>query len=292
MEECLICKTGFKKSKTVSARDGYYYLVCPNCSGGKLMPRNKALKSLKKAYLSEYFDWREEIGIRKFLNKVTLFTPYREWINAKFSSRGKLLDIGAGVPGFVLKMKEDGWDSYALEISGEQVKLIRKFLGQGKVWQGDFEKYPVKNSSFDILTYWHMLEHLTFPAEAIQKSAKVLRKNGMVFAEFPNFDSLNLRLFGKHYRYFDLPGHLVYYNKKSLQHLFGENGFNIVEISYPLKLNGSFSLNLSGLVYDLSANKTLAQLMFYLTLPVSIILSLLLTLTGQSDLMRIAAVKK
>lgn len=293
MELCLICENKFIARQKIPARDGYYYLICPHCSGGKLLPRDKALKALKKAYQSTYFDWKEAKGIRKYLNKIQLFTSYSDWIEGQFSDKkGKLLDVGAGIPDFVLKMKKRGWDSMALEISPGQVKLIKKYIGEKKVFKGDFEKIDLKHNFFNVLTFWHMLEHLINPAKAIRKSAGVLKKGGRLYAEFPNFNSLNLKFFRQDYVYFDLPGHLVYYNQKSLKQLFSKNGFEQIEITYPLKLNGSFAFNFSNYLYVKYKNHFLRITGFYVMLPVSVFLSVIFSMLGKSDLMRISAVKK
>lgn len=292
MEKCFVCDQKYKKSTQLKARNGYFYLICSNCGAGKLMPRNRALKELKKAYQSEYFDWEEASGIRKYLNRIQLFKAYPEWINKFFPKRkGKLLDVGAGVPDFVLKMRNLGWDSFALEISKEQVKLIKKYINKPNVWQGDFESYRIKENTFEVITFWHMLEHLVYPAKAIAKSARVLKNGGMLFAEFPNLDSCNLKIFKENYCYFDLPGHLVYYNKESLKVLFKNNGFKIVEISYPLKLNGSFAINISNEVFKQTQNNLTKRLAFYILLPLSLIISVVFTWSGQTDLIRIAARK-
>ncbi len=291
MDVCFICEKKFKSIKQVDARDGYFYLVCSFCTGGILMPRKKALSQLSKAYQSTYFDWQEADGLRKYLHKLTLFLPYPQWIQRAYPKKGKLLDVGAGVPSFVYSMVKNGWDSYALEISRDQVKLIQKFINPKKVWQGDFEKKKIPLRSFDVITFWHMLEHLALPAKAIRKSAKVLKKNGMLFAEFPNFDSLNLKIFKNNYCHFDLPGHLVYYNHKSLRYLFEQNGFKNIQISYPLKLNGSFSLNLMKIITTKTNNSLFGVFVFYLTLPLSLVLSIINSLLGKTDLMRVSAVK-
>jgi ubiquinone/menaquinone biosynthesis C-methylase UbiE len=217
--------------------------------------------------------------------------PYPQWIQHNYPNKGTLLDIGAGVPDFVYTMVKNGWDSFALEISKDQVKLIRKYISPKKVWQGDFEKKNIPLHTFNVITFWHMLEHLAHPAKAIRKSAKVLKKDGMLFAEFPNFDALNLQLFKQDYCHFDLPGHLVYYNQKSLKYLFEQNGFKNIQISYPLKLNGSFSLNLMKSIMKNTNNSFLAMILFYLTLPLSLMLSVMNSYLGKTDLMRISAVK-
>jgi 2-polyprenyl-3-methyl-5-hydroxy-6-metoxy-1,4-benzoquinol methylase len=292
MQRCVICENSFSSQKKIAARDGYYYLICPVCSGGNLMPRKKALKALKNAYLSQYFDWKEAVGLRKYLNQLQLFKSYPEWIEQTVGrNKGKVLDIGAGVPNFVYTMKKNGWDSYALEISKEQVKLIKKYIDPKKVWQGDFEIKRIPRDTFDVLTFWHMLEHLTYPAKAIRKSSRVLKNNGMLFAEFPNLNSFNLALFKTDYCHFDLPGHLVYYNKKSLENLFTKNGFKNIKISYPLKLNGSFSLNLMRWVNIYIRFAFVGVIVFYMTLPVSILLTVINSFLGKTDLMRISAVK-
>lgn len=292
MTKCPICEKKFKKDQIVQARDGYFYLICHYCTGGILMPRERALKELKTAYQSQYFDWKEATGMRKYLNKFRLYKSYSDWISSTFfRKKGKLLDIGAGIPDFVLKMKENGWDSFALEISKDQVELIANHINKNHVWQGDFEKKIISANFFDVLTFWHMLEHLIKPAEAIRKSSRILKSNGMIFAEFPNFDSLNLKLFKKNYCHFDLPGHLVYYNKKSLVYLFSQNGFKNIRISYPLKLNGSFSLNLMKMINTYIGLPYIGIIFFYLTLPISILLAVVNSYLGKTDLMRISAQK-
>ncbi len=291
MDICLICEKKFKSSGRVEARDGYYYLICAFCTGGILMPRERALSQLSRAYESTYFDWQEAKGLRRYLHKLTLFLPYPQWIQRTYPKKGTLLDVGAGVPDFVYTMVNNGWNSFALEISKDQVTLIRKFIKTKNVWQGDFEKKNIPLRAFDVITFWHMLEHLAQPAKAIRKSAKVLKKNGMLFAEFPNLDSLNLQLFKQDYCHFDLPGHLVYYNQKSLKYLFEQNGFKNIQISYPLKLNGSFSLNLMKSIIKITNNYFLGISIFYLTLPLSLIMSVINSYLGKTDLMRISAVK-
>ncbi len=292
MEKCLICENNFIPQEKIQARDGYYYLICPVCSGGNLRPRKRALKALKDAYHSQYFDWKEATGLRKYLNQLQLFQSYSDWIVQSYGrDKGKLLDVGAGIPDFVYTMKKSGWDSYALEISKEQVKLIKKYLVPNKVWQGDFEIKKLPKNTFNVLTFWHMLEHLTYPAKAIRKSSQVLKNKGMIFAEFPNLDSLNLAIFKTNYCHFDLPGHLVYYNKKSLVYLFSQNGFKNIKISYPLKLNGSFSLNLMKMINTYIGLPYIGLIFFYLTLPISILLAVVNSLLGKTDLMRVSAVK-
>lgn len=289
---CPICEESFHKKIIKPSTNGYYYLVCPHCSGGILMPRNKALKKLKQAYQPAYFNWQEAVGFRKFLNKLQFFTPYTLWINKIYQQKpGKLLDVGAGIPDFIIKINKYGWIGYALEIAPQQVNLLKKYIGTNKVMQGDFENFPLKPNKFNILTFWHMLEHLTFPAQSIRKVHQVLKKQGMIFAEFPNFDSFNLSLFGSEYIHFDLPGHLVYYNKKSIVKLLQKNGFSNIKISYPLKLNGSTSLNLSRIVYKKTNSQILSQSLFYILLPLSFMLSVMNAFLGRTDLIRISATR-
>lgn len=292
-EFCYICGLKLIVLRTFDIR-GYTYKVCKNCTGAVLTPRKKAYAKLKKAYDNSYFEWKEAAGLRRYLNKLSFFKSYKDWI-CEYYQTGKnrrLLDVGAGVVDFVRTMQKTGWDTYALEISPEQSKLIAKVLGRGKVIVGDFETtQKLPGNYFDILTFWHMLEHLKSPLEAIKKSNIILKKNGLIFAEFPNLDSFNLKLFKTFYNYYDLPGHLVYYNKRSLNKMFNIAGFEVVEISYPLKLNSSFSLGVYNYAKSRTKSLALASFFYYICLPFSLILAFCLSLNGSTDLMRVVAKK-
>ncbi len=284
MNECLICnkKALFKKFLDLGK---YRYETCANCSGAILQPHKKAISEVEKIYTSEYFDWTEKSILKGFINKIYLYKGYPQWITATTKVRGKkILDVGAGIPKFVYSMKKLGWQSYALEFSKKQSVLIGTYIGRKNVFNGDFEKFKLQSNLFDVVTFWHVLEHVKDPWKTIKKVNKILRTGGEVFIEVPNLDSYSLKLFGKDYTLLGIPEHLYYYNARSLKELFEGNGFRVDEISYPLKLNSTFAASLKDRL-------KIGSFLYYIMLPVSLLVSIVGSMVGQSEVVRMHATK-
>ena len=87
-------------------------------------------------------------------------------------------------------IKQKGWDTYAQELSKPQSEKIRKVLGRNRVFNGDFEKIKLRKNFFDVVTFWHVLEHVKYPGKTISKTQALLKNNGFVFIEVPNINSL------------------------------------------------------------------------------------------------------
>ncbi len=293
MNNCLICGKPNSLGKKINAR-GYRYLICNNCGGGTLVPREKALKKLKGVYNDEYFDWHDPEGLRKFIFSIRLFEAYPDWIERVCGTTGKIMDVGAGVPSFLMSIKNRGWTAFAEELSYKQSKKIEKVIGKGKVVSGEFENAKIPWKSFSAITFWHVLEHVKFPQKTLKKAHSLLKKEGVIFAEMPNVDSATWRLFGDNYLLLSIPAHLFYYSSKSLEKLFLRNGFEVLEISYPLKYNSAFASSLINLLKKKTnfTNSHFWSFVFYIFLPLSLTANFVFSRFGRSELIRIAARKK
>ncbi len=260
----------------------FHYAFCRFCSGATLVPKNKAISNLEEIYTGSYFDWGQPTGIKKLIYNLEFYKSYSKWVSSQ-SGNGKVLDVGAGTPTFLREMKEIGWSVQALELSAKQAKIIGKAIGAKNVYRGFFEDIKLPNNYFNAITFWHVLEHVKNPTLIIKKSHKLLQKDGVVYFEVPNVSSLAWKIFGDNYDLLRIPEHLFYFSSKSLIKLLESNGFKVLEISYPLKLNSTFSASLLKL--------TKVKLFFYVTLPISFILSVILSFLGRSEILRVSAIK-
>lgn len=293
MDTCLVC--GAKKSfiKNVRAKR-YSYLVCGYCGGGTLTPRNFAIKKLSKVYESRYFDWGEVKGIKKIIYNIRLHKTYPDWIEGISEKRGTILDVGAGIPDFVMAMKERGWRPHAQELSREQSLKIGKFLGTENVYTGDFEKVSLRKNYYDAVTFWHVLEHVKFPQATIKKTHSVLKDSGNVFIEVPNMESLTWKLFKDKYSLLSVPAHLFYFSEGSLKILLKSKKFKVVETSYPIKYSSAFAWSAVFYIKEKAGinNSLVLAVLFYLLLPFSFLINLLATQFGKSEILRVVARKQ
>jgi 2-polyprenyl-3-methyl-5-hydroxy-6-metoxy-1,4-benzoquinol methylase len=114
--------------------------------------------------------------------------------------RGKrLLDVGCG-PGFFISTARDfGWDPTGVEISSVAAGFGARSYGL-EILQGDLLDLDLPSRSFDVITMWHLLEHLPEPMATLRLARQLLREGGWLVVEVPNLESLFFRLTARPYR--------------------------------------------------------------------------------------------
>jgi len=178
---------------------------------------------------------------------------------------GSLLDIGAGTGDFLKVAKEIGWQVQGMEPNKNAVKLASEKGIELKCSLNDFD-----GKQFDVITLWHVLEHIPNLEETIIKLSKLVKPNGTLIIAVPNFKSFDAKHYGKFWAAFDVPRHLWHFSKKSIQKLFSENfelekiepmifdSFYVSLLSEKYKKGSKFSLKAIwiGLLSNLKAKST------------------------------------
>ena len=137
---------------------------------------------------------------------------------------GSLLDVGAGTGDFLKIAKEKGWVVCGMEPNKTAANLA---FGKGielKPSLNDFE-----GKQFDVVTLWHVLEHIPNLKETLLKISGLVKPNGILIIAVPNFKSYDAEHYGKFWAAYDVPRHLWHFSKKSIEKLFSEN-FKLQEI--------------------------------------------------------------
>jgi len=119
-----------------------------------------------------------------------------------------LLDIGAAFGVFAYKAKSLGFDVGAIEMS----KLCCKYLSDTvgiKVFQGDKPESILPTlGDYDVITFWHNIEHLLEPWKALEEAAKKINSEGVILIATPNPESFAFRLLGRFWPHTDAPRHI------------------------------------------------------------------------------------
>ncbi len=136
------------------------------------------------------------------------------------SAPGVLLDVGAGTGDFVRYAQERDWEAYGVEPNDEARELAHR-KGVAVYKRLTTEGGP----QYDIITLWHVFEHLSGLETRIDEFTSVLRTGGWLVLALPNFKSLDARLYGSYWAAYDVPRHLWHFSKESIQHLFEDRGF-------------------------------------------------------------------
>lgn len=150
------------------------------------------------------------------------------------SPKGKLLDIGAGTGDFLVVAKNDGWDITGIEPS-EKAKTIA--MKKGVIFANDLK--VLKDHSFDVITMWHVLEHVPNLDEYLLELKRLLKPTGTLIIAVPNFKSFDANYYGKFWAAYDVPRHIWHFSKTSIQKLFGEKEMKLVEV-LPMKFDSFY----------------------------------------------------
>ncbi len=109
----------------------------------------------------------------------------KRWNLVKRYAEGtRLLDVGAGIGTFLAAAKRDGWDVTGTEISTSAIELARQRYDLQLI-HGQLEDLPL-GREFDVVTLWHVLEHVPSPSRTLERAKALLRSGGLLVVAVPN----------------------------------------------------------------------------------------------------------
>jgi SAM-dependent methyltransferase len=132
--------------------------------------------------------------------------------------RGTALDIGCGDGTFLAALREKGWEVNGTELRGDRARAlgIPVFENLSEVERG--------GRRYELITFWHSLEHLPQPREALQRAGALLSPGGVLVTAVPNAEGLQARLFRGRWLHLDVPRHLYHFGPASLERLLMASG--------------------------------------------------------------------
>ncbi len=187
---------------------------------------------LKHYYEGDYVSYAgvvqdEPTRLRRVIKRVG--TLKQRWYIERFCRKGRLLDVGCGTGVFLAEMQQSGrWDLMGLEPTFEAAAYARQRLGVPVIEQ-PFEQADLPPNSQDVITMWHVLEHMTSPRAALAKAWELLKPGGYLIFSIPNYESLSRWLFGRYWIGWDLPRHLFLYPRPTLMRMMQEHNFVVVD---------------------------------------------------------------
>ncbi|MAF50483.1 MAG: hypothetical protein CMH64_00155 [Nanoarchaeota archaeon] len=141
--------------------------------------------------------------------------------------RGKLLDIGCSTGIFLEIAKEREWDVYGVELSKWGYEKAKKRISN--VYNKTLDKIKFEDNSFDVVTMWDLIEHLTDPNKELKEINRILKNDGNLILTTPNINGFFSRLTKKNW-WAMVRMHLFYFSPKTITKLLEKNGFNVIKI--------------------------------------------------------------
>jgi 2-polyprenyl-3-methyl-5-hydroxy-6-metoxy-1,4-benzoquinol methylase len=211
--------------------DSFAYYSCGACGLFFLDP---VPAELSKYYAGGYQAIPADLGE---LRAIARLERYRLEPVLRHKSGGDLLEIGPWIGVFSINAKDQGFNVDAVEMSPAAAEFLRDVVGVGVLESDDPATALERPKQYDVITFWHSLEHLRLPWEALRAAARRLKPGGIVLVAIPNVDSDQFRAMGERWLHLDAPRHLYFWPPEALQKLASACGLTTLEISTDDKLS-------------------------------------------------------
>ena len=143
----------------------------------------------------------------------------------KFQAKGSILDIGAGTGDFLKVASIKGWS-----VRGVEPNIKAREIASQKTIQLESQLLNIAEEKFDVITMWHVLEHVQDLEEQIEWLKMHLKKEGTLFIAVPNYKSYDSKKYKHFWAAYDVPRHLHHFSQNSIKKLFGSQNLKVVDI--------------------------------------------------------------
>jgi len=178
----------------------------------------------KRSVFEKAYHFVKNIALQKKTDLIGKLQP----------QKGKLLDIGAGTADFLIAARNAGWKVHGTE-PNEKARNIA--TSKQIVLAEDTADFA--NHSFDVITMWHVLEHVPNPESQIRELKRLLKADGTLIIAVPNFNSFDAKHYGKFWAAYDVPRHLWHFSKTSIAKLFDSENMVVKQV-LPMKFDSFY----------------------------------------------------
>ncbi|NTW23809.1 MAG: class I SAM-dependent methyltransferase [Lentimicrobium sp.] len=235
-EHCLLCDN--KAFTTVTNLKDYFLsgeefaiYKCTNC--GLLVTRPMPeLSSLGKYYASENYISHSDNKKDAFSIAYRLIRNYTHGRKYKlirsFNPVKSVLDIGCATGEFLNFCAKKGLQTMGIE-PNEKARNIAETTYKLDI-KDEHEIDSLDNESFDVITMWHVLEHVPDINKRMSDIFRLLKDKGLAYIALPNHASHDAQYYNRYWAAWDVPRHLFHFDQKAFSLLATKHGFEIVSI--------------------------------------------------------------
>ncbi|HIP36781.1 MAG TPA: class I SAM-dependent methyltransferase [Crocinitomix sp.] len=250
ISNCPICNaTAFEKfleAKDYTVSQKMFTIVeCKNCGFHFTNPIPK-LEDIGSYYKAESYVSHTSTNkglINKIYQLVRSYTlKQKVKLISKLANGKQLLDIGAGTGHFINAATSANFNALGLE-PDEDARQLAKELHKANIKPIE-ELYKLKDDSMDIITMWHVLEHVYHLKDDLKQITSVLKHNGTLIIAVPNMSAYDAKKYKSHWAAYDLPIHLYHFQPKDIKNLFEQYNMRVDKI-LPMKFDSFYVSMLS-----------------------------------------------
>lgn len=231
---CQLC--GSDEHRVLFEESPYSVLRCLDCGLVFVTPR-LAPEALENVYGERYWksDSPKTQGYSDYAADEPLYLKtFRRRLGALRLQPGRtlrVLDVGCAAGFFLRVMQKEGHDVYGVELSPAIAQHAKRHLGEERIHVGTLDTLPADRfieGSFDLITMWDVVEHVTDPQDLLRRAKELLAPDGTLLIETQNVDSAFAVMLGKRWHHYKHQEHLYHFNPQTIQLLLEQTGFELV----------------------------------------------------------------
>jgi SAM-dependent methyltransferase len=200
---------------------------CDDCSLVYLNPRIP-----QEIILDGYKDAVDPIFVRQNEQRIKTFKRSLRRLASRYgleaSADTHVLDVGCAGGAFPKAAADLGFSVVGVEPSAWLAEQGRQAYGLD-IRAGVLGEQDFADASFDLITLWDVIEHLTAPHEVVDDIRRLLKDDGLLVVNYPDYGSLMRRLLGVKWPFF-LSVHLIYFTPQTIRRFLEARGFAVAEV--------------------------------------------------------------
>lgn len=239
IDNCPICNTPLKEGRKVEDHFGsgesFQLKSCPKCQTLTTSPQPSESEIGRYYKTDNYISHGDSKGslfdslYRTIQNRNQ---NYKLNLIRKYSLGNNLLDFGAGAGSFAEYSYNKSFHVTAVEPDDKARNRISNDVETHSSLQ-------TVNKSFDIITAYHVLEHVHQLHDTLEKFKSLLNRNGTIHLALPNYQSFDAQYYDTFWAGYDVPRHLYHFSQKGVHQLVSDFGLNLVG-THPLKFDSFY----------------------------------------------------
>jgi SAM-dependent methyltransferase len=174
-------------------------------------------------------------------------------------AHGRVLDVGCATGSLLAEVRARGWESHGIEPDAASAAFARDRLGLD-VRRGTLKDANFPGEHFDLVCFWHVLEHAPNPRETLREAARVARPGATLLLSLPDPGSWMAALFGPYWCGWDVPRHLCLFPRMVLARMLKETGWMDVRMLAHGGRHWYFTMSLENWARDRVRRASLARM--------------------------------
>jgi len=218
-DSSVVCENcGSRKLQDFTVQPGNTFLYCDDC-----LLYQKCSRPPYEHYENDYHSYYARRRDKKIITGMTRLGALTKYVTA---DKPRALDVGCSIGASVEAAKRLGWESSGVDVSQAAVDFCcQQGLDCHKV---NDHRLPYADDTFDVLTSWHVIEHVDDANETLEEWFRVLKPGGILVLETPDSQCLKARRLGSQYESFWPFDHLYTFTRSNMCSFLKRAGFEVL----------------------------------------------------------------